>query len=248
MATCAQVDLPSILCHSLEDSDEFESLRVEAEKRRDYREIVSRCSLSERYLKSDLSIVLELAVQGHHLPVGIGPGQADGKLGNCSVFVLQFHAIDSSDCEHWDQEAVFVVNVESMERTNIAVPSLVRFHAIDHEIEEGRGVAYSSSLSEIGYKLMPRIWDGKLRVTGVSRRTKLSHDATPCDIESAMEIVNCIANDQCNIGKQGLVHHSVVNELLPRLEIAVQAGAVCVGRGVESLVDIRDVLFGPFDL
>jgi hypothetical protein len=63
-----------------------------------------------------------------------------------------------------------------------------------------------------------------------------------------MEIVNCVADHERNIGAEGPIKKNVVEELFPRLTVDVQGGAVAVGRGTESLLDISDVLIGPFDL
>ena len=61
------------LRHPLQASDDSESFLREAEQGRNDFEIVSRCSLSERYLENDLSVILELAPQGDGRSVEIVP-------------------------------------------------------------------------------------------------------------------------------------------------------------------------------
>lgn len=230
----------------------YDSLNLprEALKGRDHFEIFERCSLSESYLKSDLSVVLDLAIQGHPSPVEIGSDEHDGVSVDRPVFMLQFHSLDSGDRKHWNQEMMFVVNVEIVEGENIAVPSLVTLHSVEHEFNNRGRFWYRSAFRKRGLKFVacPFGINRELPVLGRRAVPQGVNCSAPHNIESASEIVNCIANDQCDIGAQFPISRAVVEDMFPRLAIHVQAGAVSVRRGVESVLDIRDVLVGPFDL
>jgi hypothetical protein len=237
----------SALSHSLNGSDDLIDLPRPALESRDYLDIIERCSLAERYLESNLSVVLELGLNGRNsLPVKVGPRQNDVKAVNRPVFILHFHAADANDCEHRDQELMFVVDVELAEGENVVVPSFVSFYSINYQIDEGR---VYFGLNEAGFKFLPSTLgvDRKFGAAVESVGTKVSDSSTPNDIESGMQIVNCIADNKRNVRAESAVSKSVVKELFPRLTIHVQHGAVSVGRGAESLLDIRDVLIGPFD-
>jgi len=60
--------------------------------------------------------------------------------------------------------------------------------------------------------------------------------------------MDCISDYEGKVGLQGSVSQSVLNELLPRLQINLEAGSVSVRRAADALLNIRDVLVGPFDL
>jgi len=210
-------------------------------------DVLQRCSIAEGYAENRLSVILDLGPKGDLPPVGIRSGKGNGEIGSQPVFVLQFDAVNPDDGEHRNQEIVFVVNVEIMQGANIGIPSLVTFHAINNEIEEGRRGRYFSAFRERGFKLMPVFVDREFGPSRVGLRENRSNRGAPCDIKSAVEIVNCIANHQGDIGAQFPVSKAVVEELFPRLAIDVQAGSLSVSRGSESLLDIRDVLVGPFD-
>lgn len=213
-------------------------------------EILKRHSLAESYLKSDLSVILDLAVQGYSSSVGIGRDQHDFVSVNRPAFVLHFHALDTRDREHWNQEFVFILNVECVKGEKIAVPSLVTFHSIEHESDDGRGGWYFSAFRERVFKFLtipPRV-DGEMSMLRRGLRTERVNGSDPDDIKCASEIVDCIANHQGDIGTQFPVRQSVIEELFPRLGIDVHSGAVSVRRGVESRLDICDVLIGPLDL
>jgi len=235
--------------HSLQGFNNSQGLSRKAEQRRNDFEVVSRCSLSERYLKSDLAVIFELAPKRDSRSVDIRSSDGDCEVVYGPIFVLQFHAIDSHDGEYRNQQMVFVVNVEVVDGTNITVPSLVGFHALHQEIEQGRSGRYFSCLRERRFKMLPIVADGEFSVLGPEPiRTQDSDSFSIRDIESTVEIVNRIAHHQSNVRGQRSISKAVVDELLPRLSVEVHGGAVCVRRGEESLVDISDVLVGPFDL
>lgn len=227
--------------HPLKRSDNYVDLCRVPAKSRDHFDALQRCSLAELYLKSDLSVILELGMLPERLPVVVGSREHDIVARCAPVFVLQLHAGYSNDGQHGNQQDMFIVNVEIVEGEDIVVPSLVRFHTIDHEREE-RG-RYVFSLQS-GFKVFPRFLgvDRKLTVSG-----DLREHGAPCNIKSAVEIMNCVTNQQGDIGAERAVSKSVIEELFPRLDIHVQTGAVCVGRDTKSLLDISDVLVGPFD-
>ncbi len=233
---------------SLQDSNDLANLRVEAKQRRDDLLTLRQCSLSERYLESELSVVLDLTVQGNSRSVGAGTNQHYGVSGNLPIFMLQFHALNPNDREHRDQEVVFVVNVESVKGVKIVVPSLVTFHALYHEHKKGGVARYFSLTRERRFKVLPCGVNRKLGFVAKHSRVKPLDNVAPCEIKSALEIVDCVTNNESDIRSEVAVSKAVVEELLPRLSIEVQAGAVCVQRSAESLVDIRDVLIGPLDL
>lgn len=237
------------LFHSLEGSNDTQSLSRKADQCRNDFEIVSRCSLSERYLKSDLSVILELASKHNSRSIDVRSGDGYCEMVNRPIWVLQLDAINSHDGEDRDQEMMFVVNVEVVDGTNIVVPTFVRFHALYQEIEQGRTGRYFSCLRERRFKMLPIVSDDEFSALGTeSIRTQDSDGFSISDIESTLEIMNCIANHQGNVRAQLAISKAVINELLPRISVDVHGGSVCVRRGEESLVDISDVLVGPFDL
>jgi hypothetical protein len=239
------------LFHSLQDFNDPQSLSRKAEQCRNDFEVVGRCSLPERYLKPDLSVILELASKPNSRSINIGSGDNYREVVNRPIFVLQFHAVNANDGKYRNQEMMFVVNVEVVDGTNVSIPtlSLVRFHALYQEIEHGRIGRYFSCLRERRFKMLPIVADDEFSALGVEPiRTEDSDSFSVSNVESAVEIVNCIANHQGNVRAQLSISKAVVNELLPRLTVEVHTGSVCVRRGEESLVDISDVLVGPFDL
>lgn len=235
------------LFHPLHDSDKPGDLHGEAVEGRDYLSALQRISLAERYIESKLSVALELCPKRDSLLKVVRSRKLNVQSVNAPVFILQFHALKRGDSDHWNQEMVFVANVELVEGVNIAVPSIVRLYAIDYKIKKGAGVWYLSAHSRL--KVFPRLFwiNGKLAEFGVSTGDQGAICRTPSNIQSAMQIVNCVSDYQGDIACQGAVGKAVIDELFPRLRIDVQAGAVAIQRSAESLLDIGDMLLSPFD-
>jgi hypothetical protein len=211
---------------------------------------LERGALAKGYKEGDLSVICELRARLNGLPEG-AVGRHDQNIGKhpSPIYILQFHAHNPGDGEHWDQEMVFVVNVKGMKGENIAVPSSIWFYSLNHEVEESRCRAYASCHGKVRYDFFPRIGDREFGSGGVKPfGTQSAYCILPSKIQSAMEVVDCIANHERNIRAEGPIKKNVVEELFPRLAIDVHGGAVAVGRCAESLLDIGDVLIGPFDL
>ncbi|MGB0065201.1 MAG: hypothetical protein WBP85_12210 [Terracidiphilus sp.] len=236
------------LSYSLHSSEDSIDLRGQAKKCRDYIFALQEISLAKLYAESRLSVMLDLCLKRDDFPVRCKAASEDhAPMLNSSIFMLEFYAVERSHCDHRDEQMVFIVNVELMEGQNIAVPSLVRFHAIDNQVVKGGGSWYFSSNSG------PKIVFGLERVNrefaelGIVAGNKCSIGPAPGNIQSAMEIVDCIAHHQSQVSGQCAIRKAIVEELFPRFSVNVQAGAVTVGRGIKSLIDFRDVLLGSLD-
>src|SRR5271157_1486310 len=240
--------------HSLQSPDNLPNLSGKHLQGGDYFELLGRCSLSERYLESDLSVILELSLKSDSAtvctpkPRSIESREANVEGVNRPVFVLQCNANNSSGGNHGYKEAMFVVNVEVVEGQDIAVPSLVTLNMIDHEVKDAGSRIYAS-IFEGSFKPISGLIGPDGKVSPASRPvSNNADDIDPCNIKSGAEIVNCISSNQCEVGLQVAIFQSVVKELFPRLSVHVKPGSVTVGRGKESLLEICDVLIGPFDL
>lgn len=234
--------------HSLQSSDNLENLRREAKQRRDDFKALCECSILESYLNGTLSLILDLAPRRDLLAVGANSGKADEQAIDLSAFVLQFQAVNSNDIEHRDQQMVFVVNVQSMDGPDVVVPSVVRFHSLNYEIKERRSGVYFSILRERIFKPLFGFHNGELAVTPLeSGGTNPAERVAPCEIESAFQIVDCVTRHKRDIGSDIPIGVAVVEELFPRLRVSMDAGSVFIQRAADSLLDIRDVLVGPFD-
>jgi hypothetical protein len=237
--------------HPPKPLQQLPDLFLPSRKGRDYFLSLESSSLAERYVKSDLSVILELAPKRNDFPVKL-PMREKGEIVNVyrPIFVLQFNACDSSYRNRWDEESVFVVDVEAMDGKNIAITSSVSLHLVHKEIVDSGSGVYAGSFGKRTLKPLFRMIgaDGKLcerpRSGWISN---LCDDVEPCNIKSGADIMDRIASDSCEFTAQHVIPQRVVKELFPRLAIHLQAGSVTVGRSKESLAELVDVMFGPFE-
>jgi hypothetical protein len=249
MASCAQAEfLPGFVSHSLQFANNLPRLPVKAIKGRNDFETFCNSFVREDYLNGRLSVILDVTTcrdVDAVSDVSLGRNQT---VKDATAFVLEFHAINLDEVDDWNKEDVFIVQIQGIDGANVGVPSFVRFHAFNHKVEDGRGLAYFSCLREVAYKFLPRIRDWKMRPLGQSGGAEFFNGSAPSKIESASQIVDCISRKHRDICFEGSISQGVIKELLPRLSIDLAGGWVSIGRSVDSLLNIRDVLLGPFDL
>jgi hypothetical protein len=137
--------LPSLVDYSLHRSDDARSLPAQARECRDDFGIVSQYPMAEHYADGHLSVILNVTAKRN----GNAVGQQRSSSGECvdidlPVFILQFQAINRNNGRHWDEQMVFVVNVEIVKGANIAVPvpSSVRFYSIHKQLKQCRTANY----------------------------------------------------------------------------------------------------------
>ena len=244
--------LPSLIGYSLQGSHDARSLPSQTQKREDDFGIVSQYPIAERYADGHLSVVLDVTAKRNGNAVGQQWSSSGERVDiDLPAFILQFQAINRNNVRHWDEQMVFVVNVEIVKGANIAVavPSFVRFYSIHKQIKQCRTANYFSSLLKRRFVVLPVVTDEKLSLGGVeSLRAQSADDFTVCDIESAAQIMNCVSGNQCEVAPNGSVPRAVVEEMLPRLRVNLDGSGVGIWRSADALLKIRDVLFGPFDL
>src|ERR1700733_11462096 len=246
-AVTGQLDIGSL--HPPEPLEQLPYFLLPAGKCGTHFESFNSCSIPERYVKSDLSVVLQLAPKRNDAPVKLSVRE-ESKVVSVyrPVFVLQFNAGDSSYGNRWDEESVFVVDVEAMDGKNIAFPSLVSLHMVHKKIVDSGVGVYASCFGKHPLKPLFRFVgpNGEHRESS-NRLHYLLHDLKPCNIKSGAEIMNYIASDSCEFTTQHVIPQRVVKELFPRLAIHVQTGSVTVRRSKQSIVELVDVMFGPVE-
>lgn len=233
---------------SFQSADDPRNLPRISLKGWDYAKSLRGYSIAELYFKGRVSVVLELAMKRNLGGSKTEPAQRQGAAFGRSVYALQFHAVNEHEIHNWNKQAMFVVNVEMVDGPNVGVPSFVGFHAIDHEAMEAGVAGYFSFSGESRLKHFPFGVDGEIEELGIEGGGVQSLvGRSPRNIKSAVEIVNCVSNHQGERCANAPMPEPVLEELFPRLRIDVHAQLVSISRDKESLLDIGDVLVGPFD-
>ena len=153
-----------------------------------------------------------------------------------------------SELYDWKQKHVFVEDVKFVESADGFIPSIVRFYDIHNEVDDlFGGLVYVSTLNG-SYKIIPGAVDRKLSVFG-SSASNFEQNIAHGEIQSALEIVDGISDEQCKIVWNGLCLSDLQNILIGiRVVLNEQSVEVSCLKEFEPTVKVVDVLFGPFNL
>jgi hypothetical protein len=137
-------------------------------KRWDNRLTLQGKSLSEQYIGGRLSLVVDvdfIALGQCSTPTDRDIGVAELNR-HCALdnegarFVFYMNARQRCNMEHWNEQFVFVKNIEVVKGADRGIPSFVRLYDIKYVLPEFAGEAfmYYSTLTSF-YKFLPRAVD-----------------------------------------------------------------------------------------
>jgi hypothetical protein len=201
-----------------------------------------------------LIVYLKLSVPLYSKPVGIF-GEVRLPIGeeNISVLILKADIRKPHYLEGWDQQLMFVRNAHVVQSPKGPVPSLVGLYDIDKEIAQctgvpvvGKSLLFQSAIDGT-YKFLPLIADWKLSKP-VSLASNVVKYAVVHQIESASQVMQNVANDERSPACRELSDKHNENTVSPF--VFLNADGVKLGRGKinQELIQVVDVLHGPFNL
>jgi hypothetical protein len=159
-----------------------------------------------------------------------------------SSLYLCFHSANTSGLYVRDQEPVLISDVETMKGPEGVIPSFVCLYDGRDMVSDVRaGLAYRG---QRGYEFFPRFANRELDVFGLpirDRESYLSHKV----VESGSQVVNGISGNQGNGGGNGCALS--YDAALSALGIVLREDAAEVNLK-DCGLQVRDVLFGPFNL
>lgn len=143
---------------------------------------------------------------------------------------------------HGQEKGMLVDVVKPVELPQEDIPSLVWLDTIEH-FESVLAYSWYQS-SQAGFIAFGRIEDWELRV-GCDLGDKPAGEV----IKSAAEVVENIAKDQWNIGVNGRKFSEVIAEVSGlRIRLGKDLNRVEIVEGLESRLELLDVLLGPNEL
>lgn len=160
----------------------------------------------------------------------------------CASLYLCFHSANTCGLYVRDQEPMLISDVETMKGPEGVIPSFVCLYDGRYMVSDVRaGLAYRG---QRGYEFFPRFANRELDVFGLpisNRESYLAHKV----IESGSQVVNGIAGNQGNHGRNGRALRN--DAALSALSIVLREDAAEVNLK-DCGLQVRDVLFGPFNL
>lgn len=226
-----------------------DGMRIERDRVRYMERAVAQSSFLDNYLCGNFSILLDV-------PFGTNGNIIGGRLkcgpsasfDNFTSLIFKFDAFNGRQLNDWNQEPMFVSNVELVNGPDGRIPSIVRLYLGHHEVKEiGGGTVYFSP-PERDFKIVQGGINrkfGELAEGGGKESFNCLH---PGIVKSALKIVKDIPQHQCNIGSKSLVTKIMFDGFASSLRINLDCGSVGIWQYADARFDIGDMLIGPFDL
>ncbi len=206
-------------------------------------------NILEEYRQAELTVILYAESLGgvdvprRGLPCSVGSAPL-----NVSGFIFKFNVINGLVADNWNEQPMFVRNVEQVNGSDGVIPSVVRLYVVNEEWADSRiGRVYCSS-KENAFKLFLVRVDRKLGVV-IRRKSEPLKGSQPCKIESAFQVVNDIPNDEREVNSGSARTRQIVfDDFVASLRIQLDAHHIGVFQGNNPELKVCDVLFGPLNL
>src|SRR2546425_8639441 len=200
-------------------------------------------SVAEEYIKGRLSIGFQMklgdiATEPH---AARDRGKSDG-----GAIVL---SVKHRKGNGWDQQSVLVHLVEVVQSANGLIPSLasIGLYLINNQVDDVCTSNLYRSVMNGAYKLLSGVayWESNI----LNRSAGVGDNIVGHMIKRSPQVVDCITDDQWD----GLWHRFrdvEFHRALTRLRVFLGANTIKVTlqEGDNLLLQIEDVLIGPFDL
>lgn len=231
--------------------DSQEMLHVHTERIRKYNNVIaSGLSILERYAQGDLSLVFYVSSEGHgDIPGRLLMGASRKPIArDFSHVILRFDAADRAIKNCWNEQPMFISDIESVYGPDGKIPSLVGLYLGKHYVENATGgFIYADAANRSFKRILSRV-DGELGLVSDRLGCKLGEDFDPRIIEGALEIVEAIPRDQSDVPNGSRVSNVMFDDFISNLRIDLNGSNVAFFQKSDSFIQPCNMLFGPFDL
>ena len=235
----------------LKNLNDVVNVSRESRKQVQYRDSLKNICFLDDYRDGQLALILDfdLTAKGKHVGPGICEGHAVA-VDNITAFILGNDSLDVSVRDQFEQQEVFVRNIELVKGPdNAVVPSLVWLNVGNNGLEEGgAGDIYFSPLQ--GTFNMRTRWERrKFGVVVKGGGNESFNCGYPGKVESGVKVVDSIAYDQRQFQQcmfeswEGVYQHLVAS-----FRISLDCSQVSLFQRDDSCLKLIDMFIGPIDL
>lgn len=232
---------------------QLHNIQDDYSKRREhvrYIHAISGRSLVEDYRDGNVALILDVpaGLNGNKVWRFLGSPPSTAPL-DFTSFIFQLNAINGGKTHNWDQEPMFVENVEFVNGADGGIiPSVVRLYIGNDEFKECRGDdVYFSPVQRV-FKLILGGVHGKFGELADCRGDKSLDGSYPCMVKSALLIMNSVSNHQCKVSCNVRIAKIMFDDLVSNVRVSLDCGSVGIWQRANASLNIGDVLIGPFKL
>ncbi|HEY2966986.1 MAG TPA: hypothetical protein VGK75_01355 [Casimicrobiaceae bacterium] len=234
----------------LEQIDGFANKFRELMERWENRLVIGRQSLAKQYTEGRFTVILEFKRRipwgnaTSHNSLTFSESAANGSARYSPIFfpsgVFEIGACTSKP-HHWDQELVFISNVQTVKGPDGVIPSWMGLYNIQQNRGNFRELIYYSMLNGL-CKFLPAIHSGKVE-------TPVLDSFAEHEIQSRSQVVNCISSDKRDFIWNGL-QKSDCETMLSSFGVFLfgENIEVRLEEFVKTRLELADVLVGPINL
>jgi hypothetical protein len=213
--------------------------------------LLSKNVFMEQYSKGNMSAVFYVEA--------IGDFNVVGRVLHCGPeslpiypthFVLKLDALNGSKVNEWEENPVLIHVTSLVDGPNGGIPSLVRLYLINENPKKFGEIAVYFSLFKMSPHLirMNKNREFISEVTAERLGGQSFADFPPCMVEGAIQVMDGIADHESYVGSGLSVAKIVLDEFLSSVRIRLDGGGVRISQGLDSRLNINDVLIGPINL
>jgi hypothetical protein len=181
-----------------------------------YSDALKNASLLECHLKGQFSLVLDLPKFLEVEAIRRFALYKHGATRNyIPVLIFNSDVFDAGMTDELEQEDVLIRDVEIVQSPKKIIPSIVRLEFVDHEVKQGGRLAvYFHPFGEKTLKVLPRMTNGKFRVTGNGSRRLCRDSVEPSIINGHTKVMDSISSNQSQISDDIFVIRNRVLQFL----------------------------------
>ncbi len=204
-------------------------------------------SFVETYMENRLWIVLKYSSAADELRCVVFVGHDEtqtrntGTVGEFDSLIKPHHPVG------WNEDNVFIRDVELVEAVKIELPSIVWLNVVEDDFEDriaGREIRLFMSIDGT-FKRLPILSKRELSMIAPGCGVGIGGDMVSV-IEGGMEIVNGIAQNGASMLGKGAYLLGDVPFQRACLILSPQSFYIATGEVPENGLKITDVMFGPF--
>jgi hypothetical protein len=172
---------------------------------------------------------------------------------NVSMLILKADIRELHKLEHWNEQLMLVHDTHVVQGPQGPIPRLVGLYVIDDKIAQldsptmvGKPLLFQSAIYGT-FKFLPRVSDWKARPF-VGLRRNVAKGAVVHQVESASHVMESISNDESSRSRGEFMDKNDENMAAPLVLLDANGVKIRGGKINHELIQVADVLHGPFNL
>ena len=207
----------------------------------------------EQYHDGRMALVLDCVVSTcqikRHGAIRLAVDNGDGIANYLNAFIiLKADCVKGHKLQCWDDELMFVHDVQFVEGPEGIIPSRIGLYRIFDKVRDDRSSLLFQSTIHNFFKFLGTTDDWELCMAGEFARNG-QNCLSKEDVEGTSQIVNCIPK---NLRRQVLRELGLIDvnpqAMAPKVILHPEAVEIRLPKILDKFIQIRDVLVGPFNL